>query len=561
MKKIRDRFASLPIRRQLTISIGILILFACIVSIAAILFNRRLALQTSTLYQRPYTNTVNMLTGKARIMEVNNALKTSHLSNTAVADEVSEMAVSIKNLYLEIEENKIDKETEPTSEMQKILKLCDEWEEKTKIIIQAINSNDTDASITNTYIEFDTVQVELIESINAVIASATSNAEMFYLNARAMELESTIIMIALFVFVLIISIIIFELVNSSISKPMNIILKSAEEITKGNLDSEIDYSANNEFGVLADYFREMQTYIKSVVKDIDDILHTMGAGNFQIATQIEYVGNFAPILASMSDIADKLSDTLHQINHSAEMVALGSEDMSSGAVILSEGVADQAGTVQELVATIDEVAEHVQTNAEGARDASLQAKELGLNTQSSTEHMERMVQAMKDITDASQKIELIIGSIESIAAQTNLLSLNAAIEAARAGEAGKGFAVVADEIRQLAGQSAEAAKNTRELISVTIQVVGDGTAIADETADKLGHVLNGISKVVDKIEEIAEQSKQQSISIGQVEVGIQQISNVVQNNSATAQESAATSEELASQAGMLKKLVKKFKLK
>ena len=154
----------------------------------------------------------------------------------------------------------------------------------------------------------------------------------------------------------------------------------------------------------------------------------------------------------------------------------------------------------------------------------------------------------------------IISEIESIAAQTNLLSLNASIEAARAGESGRGFAVVADQIRDLADQSAKAAVDTRELIEASIREVAAGNSVADHAASSIGIVVDGIKQIADFSLGLKNIMEEQAEAMRQAETDINQISGVVQSNAATAEEASATSQELSAQASLLDGLVGQFEL-
>lgn len=169
----------------------------------------------------------------------------------------------------------------------------------------------------------------------------------------------------------------------------------------------------------------------------------------------------------------------------------------------------------------------------------------------SSDQIIQMMDAMNRISEKSHEVVGIIKTIEDIADQTNLLSLNASIEAARAGEAGKGFAVVASEIGSLADESSRAASNTRDLIGISIDEIEQGTSLAHEVVDSMNEVLKAVQNVNDLIGKSAQNNVAQEQSVEQIRLGIEEISNSVQDNSAAAEETSATSEELAAQANIL----------
>lgn len=351
-------------------------------------------------------------------------------------------------------------------------------------------------------------------------------------------------------------------IANSISKPVVLMVKAAKQMAQGNLEVCIEYESENEIGVLAKAMINFMETLKIIVKDCDFVLDELADGNFTVSSKAEksYIGDFKSILNSMMKINKSLSDTLHQIGQASNHVASGSEQLSSGAQDLANGATDQASSVEELLATITDISDKVTKNAEYAQNAKAETNKTAEDVMLCNQKMQNMTDAMVHIADMAGKINNIIKSIESIATQTNMLSLNASIEAARAGEAGRGFAVVANEIRNLAEESAEAVKNTTKLIEETEHAVKEGTGIANETAESLISIVESVRDVAGLIEQMADASDEQSLSINQVTQGVEQISDVVQSNSATAEESAAASQELSAQAQLLNELLDKFKL-
>ena len=349
----------------------------------------------------------------------------------------------------------------------------------------------------------------------------------------------------------------------SIVRPLGKLNKVTQSLAAGNLDESIDINSKDEVGQLAQsmdiFIDRLKTYI-SYINEISYLLDEIGKGNLQLSFKNTYDGDFAKVKQALMGTADMLNKTMVQINIAAEQVANGSEQVAAGAQALSQGATEQASAIEELSASMNEVSSHsgeTTKKADEAKEVSVVSMEA---IQRGKVQMGQMVRSMEEISETSREIGKIIKSIEDIAFQTNILALNAAVEAARAGDAGKGFAVVADEVRNLAGKSAESAKNTASLIEKSVRAVEQGAANVEDTVAVLEDVVRNAEKTAGIIQYIAEASKEQAASIDQVNIGVEQIAVVVQTNSATAEESAAASEELSGQSLMLKELIGRFKL-
>ena len=344
-------------------------------------------------------------------------------------------------------------------------------------------------------------------------------------------------------------------------RPAKMIKEATDKMAEGSLNIHIPYKSKDEFGLLAANLENTSQKIRTYVSNISDTLGEISSGNMAVAIDLDYIGDFIPIKESILQITEYLNSTLLQLSDSSGQIANRSAQVTSGAQTLSQGAVEQAGAVEELAATIEDISEHFKKIAAGAAQANASAEVVGGEAAEGNRHMEDMLAAMREINKSSGEIRTIIASIEEIAFQTNILALNASVEASRAGSAGLGFAVVAEEVRSLATKSADASKNTSDLIDMSLAAVQKGVDIAGETARSLFSVTKGISDVTATINEISLAASTQSASVSQVVDVVDQISTVVQTNSATAQESAEASEELADQAQILDEMVGNFKLK
>ena len=374
-------------------------------------------------------------------------------------------------------------------------------------------------------------------------------------------LGTEIVSVLAMVVILLLNILLFVYVLRSIVAPIQTITESSRGLSEGKLDFHIDVSSQNELGVLAESLNTSVQNLKLYITDISQVLEEIAGGNLGKESDIAYIGDFVQIQTSIGLISEKLSQTMEQINTSANQVDSGANQVAVGAQSLAQGATEQASEVDNLLQMIEQVTVQINSNAQNAAATNQEADLVGEKITVCNTQMQEMTEAMNQISSCSGEIQHIIKTIDDIAFQTNILALNAAVEAARAGTAGKGFAVVADEVRNLAAKSADAVKDTTELIEKTLRVVESGSRLTGLTKDSLYSVVEGAENVTRNIKAISSASTEQQLAINTIRDSIEQISTVVQSNSATSEESAAASEELASQAQVLKGLIGNFQLK
>lgn len=379
-------------------------------------------------------------------------------------------------------------------------------------------------------------------------------------------LTGTKLALILTVIVVVLAIIISGLFMMRLSKNIVAPIRECADrltlVANGDLTSDIpSINTGDETQILADTTEILVTRLKEMIQDLTGILGKMASKNFDVASNFDYLGDFVPLQTSIGAIIQNLNKMFGNIYDVTAQVNTGADEISTVSQNLSEGAMDQAGTIEELSASIADISAKVNQTAESSIKASQLSDEVTSKAEHSNVQMQRMSEAMKEISSTSEQIGQIIKTIDDIAAQTNLLSLNASIEAARAGDVGKGFAVVANEIRELAEKSATAVRDTTGLIEASLRAVENGSQTARDTAQALETIVAGIENTNGVIQGISQDAAAQSEAISQITVAIDQISEIIQSTSAIAEESAASSDSLNQESQELKRMLDEFTFK
>ena len=353
-----------------------------------------------------------------------------------------------------------------------------------------------------------------------IIGAAVPRLEVY----SGRNILTVIFFIAIFIIFGILISQINRLLKKQIIDGIETISNELQKITGGDLNTVVNVHTNEEFSSLSNGINEMVESIKNKMKESDQLVEIQDG----VFVQVQQI----------SDEINELSNNMLGVSES-----------------LTQGAQEQKTAVQQLSGAFEEVSNHINmtnTKAQSAKDIFTNVSDtLTLGN----EQMGEMVDSMSEISRHSQKISSIIKSIDDIAFQTNILALNAAVEAARAGTAGKGFAVVADEVGNLAGKSAQSAKDTAQLIEAMLSTIEQGTQKTQLTAQTLSKIIEESQKSTELIDDISNISHEQLNLVSQVEQEVEHISTVVQNNSVSAQESEQSSQELAKEASSLKQLM------
>ncbi|MCD7896769.1 MAG: methyl-accepting chemotaxis protein [Planctomycetaceae bacterium] len=286
----------------------------------------------------------------------------------------------------------------------------------------------------------------------------------------------------------------------------------------------------------------------ALVRSVDIMMIAAGAIGILLGVGLSFL-TVRGIITGLTRIIEGLGDASQQVLSASNQISDASQH-------LAEGSTEQAASLEETSSALEEMASMTRQNADNASKTNNTTKNNNKLIAVGADAVANMTEAMSSISASAEQISHIIKTIEDIAFQTNLLALNAAVEAARAGEAGKGFAVVADEVRNLAGRSAQAARDTTGLIQGTVENVRHGSEIVQDLSKSFKEIQEGSMEVGRLIAEITAATNEQAQGVDQVNTAVAQMDKVTQTNAATAEESASASEELTAQADNLNGMVR-----
>ncbi|MBL4940269.1 MAG: PAS domain-containing protein [Colwellia sp.] len=324
------------------------------------------------------------------------------------------------------------------------------------------------------------------------------------------------------------------------------------DATDGTLDSRIDTAEYQ--GFMKDLGENINGLMNAIVAPISDAINVAQAladGDLTQNMRSDYGGEFLALANAMNGSINNLSNMVEEIRNASTNVFDSAREIAQGNNELSHRTESQASSLEETASAMEELTSTVQQNAENSTEASKLSNSVMVKATNGGSVVRNAITAMSDINKSSKKIADIISVIDEIAFQTNLLALNAAVEAARAGEQGRGFAVVAAEVRNLAQRSAGAAKEIKGLINDSVEAVGQGTKLVDETGQTFSELVTAIEEVSSMISDIDSAGKEQSAGIGEVSAAVSQMDEMTQQNAALVEEAAASSKSMEEQSQAL----------
>ena len=347
----------------------------------------------------------------------------------------------------------------------------------------------------------------------------------------------------------------------SIGKAAQQVSRELAYLSEGNLNHQIETSKRkDEIGQLQNSAKELQETFKKIICETNTILGGMANYDLTQNAMNSYPGDFNQLSDSVNRISIIMQRLIKEVQASAHSVGTGSSELADAAESLASATVTQASSINQLVSNVEEMSECILRNSESEERVQERLQELDNLIINGNHEMNQLCDVINQVENMSSDIQNIIGTIESIAFQINILSLNASVEAARVGEKGRGFAVVAEEVGNLAAKTTEASKQTAELIIDCLNKIKNVMTCADTTSKCLKDIVEDSEQISKAFKNISADTKEQADKSSVIKHEISNISDVIQINSATAEETAAATHVLSEQADNLNQLISKFRV-
>ena len=357
------------------------------------------------------------------------------------------------------------------------------------------------------------------------------------------------------------ALIIAMLFANSMSKSVLPVKNAMLSISQGDLSCSLTKTKRkDELGVLQNTAASLVEMLQHIIGEANQILGSIAHFDLTTGEMNSYPGAFNSLADSVNAIRQMLTRMIIDIQSSSANVKSGSSQLAEATQLLSEGTVSQTSSIEKLVMDMNNVVDSINQNSENGNLINERLNTLDTKIQDSSQQMEHLLRIVDQIEEMSSDIQKIVGTIDSIAFQTNILALNASVEAARAGENGRGFAVVAEEVSSLASRSSDASKKTGELIEKCITGIAQAKESADVTASALESIVTDSAEIARSFDSISEATREEARKANSIRMEINNISDVVQSNSSTAQETAASTEALSQQAQTLEAMTSRFRV-
>ncbi len=565
IKYYRDKFLNLSIDRRLNLTFLYTGFIALIIVTIGIINMKTIDDKLNRFYDGPYTIEENVLRAQVAMKNIENNIFRAYMTKKG----------DLCKKYIEASEEEYGKLEQCVNELSNAMNLLKDGNIETvnNLKLEFEKGNRYRSQILESAKAFDQEKlysiykndyVPILDHIVTELSDIESDFVVYGQNYMKQADQKVNEGIFIFIFLILVGagscIYILKLTEKSITEPITKLKAAMVEISKGNLGINISIASEDEMGILCEAVMETVGKLQGYITNITDTVKRLEEKDMTVRVSIDYEGDFKPIQASLDNTVVSLRDMMKIIYEAAGQITAGADQIAQTAKTVADGGSDQMSAINRLAEQINEIVIMADKNVGNA----VSIQELSQNTvtaaQSGNSQMISLVHAMEAIAEHSGKISKVIGVIEAIADQTNLLSLNASIEAARAGNAGKGFGVVATEIGKLAGECRQAVMSSAELINSTINAIKEGVAVANETADKFQTIVSESMKTNQVMERMSGNSKAEAKQLKESMAYLQQITTIVETNSAASQESSAMSEEFIVQAGKLEEFLREYTL-